>query len=261
MIMNETSLNDLSLEHQDQDEVFPFDPALWKEYETTVRTVMESGRLVKRKEKPEDIERAIDYLLSNRSFLSPPPLSISSRDAMNAQKLEFISEANLTEIQHEFAMRTLTYLGDHCAKKQTPTPLLVAWHKLKEAGMVPRENCISTYMYVLSLQNSSDLTAQVATFHDLFYEPNEKTVTLRIKSMIANEDAAGAEELLRGSVGNGEWKKLRTYVPVLELYCRKGDMTSALRLYRQMQELSRVHFEPDTYAFLIGTLAEQGYFR
>ena len=117
-------------------------------------------------------------------------------------------------------------------------------------------------MYVLSLDSSSSDTAtEVATFHDLFYEPNEKTVTLRIKSMIANENAAGAEELLQGSVGNGEWKKLRTYVPLLEMYCRQGDMTSALHLYRQMQKQSRVHFEPETYALLLGTLAERGWFR
>lgn len=258
--MNETSVNDFSIEH-----VVTFDPVEWQQYETTVRTVMNNGRLVKHKDKPEDVSRAFEYLLHNQSILQAPILVLHENDSrafMNQQKQNFLAQANLTEAQHELAMRTLTYLGDLCAKKQTPEPLIVAWHKLKEAGMVPRENCISTYMYALSLSNhTSTTTAQVATFHDLFYEPNEKTVTLRIKSMIADKNAAGAEELLSCSFGNGEWKKLRTYVPVLELYCNQGDMTSALRLYRQMQQLSRVHFEPDTYALLIGALAEQGYFR
>lgn len=257
IVMNDTPLKDAN-------QAFPFNSAEWQEYEATVRAVMENGRLVKRKDKSEDVERAIDFLLCNRSILPSPPIMCvpDSRESMMEQKVDFLSKANLTETQHEFAMRTLTYLGDHCAKKQMPNPLLVAWHKLKESGMVPRENCISTYMYVLSLDSSSsDIATEVANFHDLFYEPNEKTITLRIKSMIANENAAGAEELLQGSVGNGEWKKLRTYVPLLEMYCRQGDMTSALHLYRRMQEQSRVYFEPETYALLIGTLAEQGWFR
>jgi len=256
---NEASVHDIL---PDENAEFPFDANEWQEYETTVRAVMSHRRIVKRKDDPEDVSRAMDYLLSNQSILPAPTIvSEDSRGAMNQQKHEFLTKANLTEAQHEFAMRTLTYLGDHCAKKQTSTPLMVAWHKLKEAGMVPRENCISTYMYALSLSNTTETTAEVAAFHDLFYEPNEKTTTLRIKSMIAANDALGAEELLRKSVGSGEWKKLRTYTPVLELYCNQGDMTSALRLYRQMRELSRVRFEPNTYALLIGSLAEQGYFK
>ena len=243
-------------------ESLPFAPSEWQEYETTVRTVMDQGRMMKRKDKPEDVSRAMEYLLSQRSFLPAPILTTKdSRDCMSQQKENFLSTVNLTETQHELAMRTLTYLGDHCAKKRSPTPLFVAWQKLNEAGMVPRENCISTFMYALSLSNTTDITAQVATFHDLFYPPNEKTITLRIKSMIASKDAAGAQALLQRSISeHGEWQKLRTFAPVLELYCSEGDMASALRLYRQMQDLSRVHFEADTYALLIGALAEQGYF-
>lgn len=258
--------NDTSPLTQQADTTLPFDGVEWQEYEMMVRTVMDNRRIMKRKDKPEDVAAAMAYLLTNHSIVEPPNLASLSletdaRACMLQQKQDFLLQANVTELQHEFAMRTLTYLGDYCAKNRKPTALLVAWHKLVEAGMVPRENCISTYMYVLSLlSDNTNAVTQVATFHDLFYQPNEKTVTLRIKSMIGNNNAAGAEELLRTSVTDGEWKKLRTYTPVLELYCNQGDMYSALRLYRQMQALSRVHFEPDTYALLIGALAEQGYF-
>lgn len=256
---NETFMDEVS---PAEAPLIPFAPSEWEEYETTVRTVMDQGRMIKRKDTSEDVWRAMEYLLSQRSFLPAPILTtIDSRDCMNQQKNNFLSATNLTETQHELAMRTLTYLGDHCAKTRTPTPLIVAWQKLNEAGMVPRENCISTYMYALSLSNTTDITTQVATFHDLFYPPNEKTITLRIKRMIASKDAVGAQELLQQSISeHGEWQKLRTFVPVLELYCSKGDVASALRLYRQMQDLSRVHFEPDTYALLIASLAERGYF-
>ena len=195
--MNETSVNDAHCTKEGKD-MLPFDPAIWQVYESTVRTVMEKRRILKRKDKPEDVSSAVGYLLDNRSFLPAP--TPDSRVSMNQQKLKFLVGTNLTETQHELAMRVLTYLGDHCAKVRTPSPLIVAWRKLKEAGMVPRENCISTYLYALSLDNeTSATTAEVATFHDLFYEPNEKTITLRIKSMISNNDAAGAEELLGSS--------------------------------------------------------------
>jgi pentatricopeptide repeat protein len=262
-VVNETCVDDCSVSQEENKALSQFDPIEWQEYESTVRALVDSGQMLKKKDSPEDFSRALHYLLDNRSILPVPTLREPDfRSAMMEQKKRFFQAANMTKYQHELAMRTLTYMGFHCAKQRTPTPLIVAWYKLKEAGMIPRENCISTYMYVLSLQDTSSSTGEVATFHDLLYEPNEKTITLRIKSMIAKEDAATAEQLL-GSLPNsdGEWKRLRTYVPVLNLYCKQGDMASALRLYRQMRELPRVHFEPDTYALLIGALAEHGCFR
>jgi pentatricopeptide repeat protein len=144
-------------------------------------------------------------------------------------------------------------------------------------------------LYVLSSfeQESSDASfaaEQVATFHDALFEPNEKTVTLRIRTMTANDDAAAAEALLESipvslnyvcvhccyvsafltdhrNLQSCGWKRLRTYLPILTLYCNNGDMSSALRMYRRMQETSEVIFEPDTYALLLGSLAENGYFR
>ena len=37
---------------------------------------------------------------------------------------------------------------------------------------------------------------EVATFHDNLFDPNEKTVTLRIKSLIKNNEISKAEQVL-----------------------------------------------------------------
>lgn len=55
--------------------------------------------------------------------------------------------------------------------------------------------------------------------------------------------------------------KLRTYLPILELYCEKGDIGSALGLYKRMRHASGVHFNAENYSLLISAIAERGYFR
>ena len=194
-VVNETTLDDCCVTPEEET-LSPFDPSEWQEYESTVRSVVDTGRITTKKDSPEDFSRVLAYLLDNRSIL-PVPSSIEQnfRSVIAEQKQNFLVAVNMSKKQHELAMRTLTYMGDYCAKHRMPTPLIVAWYKIMEAGMIPRENCISTYMYVLSLQDTS-LTGDVATFHDLCYGPNEKTITLRIKSMIAKGDAAAAEKLL-----------------------------------------------------------------
>lgn len=177
-----------------------FDADLWEEYETTLRTVMKSGRVM-RKDAEEEIAPAIACLLRNAAIvpiqIPLTALDMDYRQAVKEQRDLFMDQTGLGDKQFEFAIRTLTYLGDYCAKRRLPNPIKVAWHKLKESGMAPRENCISTYLYVLGMdEESSDLAAQVATFHDLLYEPNEKTVSLRVKALVAKEDAAGALKML-----------------------------------------------------------------
>lgn len=201
--VHETSVGDLNVAHDEQEEA-PFDPAVWQEYELTVRALVNTGstrnkgrkKVVLKKDTPEDWSRAVEYLLDNRSYLPVPALSGSDfRAVASVQRENFLAAANMTMEQHGLAMRILTYMGDKCAKEGTPEPLCVAWYKLREAGMTPRENCISTYMYATSLSDSP-VSGEVAAFHDLLFQPNEKTITLRIKYMIAKQDAAGAEKLL-----------------------------------------------------------------
>jgi hypothetical protein len=66
--------------------------------------------------------------------------------------------------------------------------------------------------------------------------------------------------------GGQQLKRLRTFLPVMEHYCSSpssvgGDTSSILRLFRQMQRSSGVHFDADTYAAIIGALARNGVFR
>eukprot|EP00521_Asterionellopsis_glacialis_P010453 CAMPEP_0195309974 /NCGR_PEP_ID=MMETSP0707-20130614/39008_1 /TAXON_ID=33640 /ORGANISM="Asterionellopsis glacialis, Strain CCMP134" /LENGTH=710 /DNA_ID=CAMNT_0040374279 /DNA_START=82 /DNA_END=2214 /DNA_ORIENTATION=+ len=240
------------------------DDDLWKEYDETFREVVQTGRVMK-KDTKEDMAGAIEYLATNAPIVTTDvslfDLDTASdhRDAFKAQRQNFLDQTNFTSAQYDFIGRTLTYLGDFCAKRRLVGPLKVAWHKLKETGTVPRENCISTYLYVLSLDETSDLSAEVAAFHDLVYEPNEKTLSLRVKSLVGKGDATGALEMLNSLTE--EWKKLRTYLPILSLFCARGEMASALRLYEQMRNSPGVHFDPDTYTIILGALAEQGYFR
>jgi hypothetical protein len=176
-----------------------FDVGTWEAYESVIQEVLTHTRVVQN-HKIENMAGVKDYILSNRRFLATPsPLTSGGnmRDDMMAQKLQFLEHFKLSHVQYDFAMRCLVYIGDHCAKRKDPRPVFVAWEKIKEIGLVPRENCISTFMYALSLDESlNDSLVEVATFHDLFFSPNEKTVTLRIKSLIAKGDAASAEKML-----------------------------------------------------------------
>lgn len=53
---------------------------------------------------------------------------------------------------------------------------------------------------------------------------------------------------------------MRSYLPILELYCEKGAIGSALGLYKRMRRASGVHFNAENYSLLISAIAERGYF-
>ena len=182
--------------NQDED---IFDEETWNAFEVIVTEAMSSPRVLK-KGKHENMEPVKDFLLSNRRLINiPSPLTRGRafRGDMQEQKIEFCEKYGWNSKQYDFAMRCLVYMGDFCAKRQNPKPIAVAWHKMKEAGMIPRENGITTFMYVLSQDDfCSEALDEVATFHDILYPPNEKSITLRINSLIAKNDAAGAEEML-----------------------------------------------------------------
>lgn len=248
----------------------------WETYAETIRDIMQRDRVLPtaKQATTKEIVQVQDYLLSNKSWLEAPCLlsndNISSsrdnvRREMKAQEQRFLNATSFSTEQYDYAVRCITYAADFCAKRQTAAPAVVAWHKLKESGMIPRENCVSTYMYVLSLsQQDLQVCLQVATFHDVIYTPNEKTMTLRIKSLIAQGDAAAAEQILAALPDKGasaEWKRLRTMLPIVNHYCLAGDTTSCLRLFRQMRVSDGVHLDAETYALIVGSLARQGCFR
>lgn len=178
------------------------DSDLWDAYENNLLDVKDRIRLGK-KDRTVDLDQVIDLLRSKEVIVSSPEVKEGGGDSSFGQRMEeqkemFLAKSNLTTAQHNFAVRMLTYAGDLCAKRQDPTAIVVAWEKIKEWGIVPRENGVSTYLYAFGLREDlSDLTNQVATFHDLLFEPNEKTIALRVKHLIHQEDAPGAEALLQ----------------------------------------------------------------
>lgn len=233
---------------------------VWDVYESFIEAARTKIRLTKN-QKNVNFEPAISYLMLKEHVMDTPALGGDLVNALEDHKVSFLAKTNLTSVQHDYALRVLTYVGDLCAKQQTPAPLTIAWRKVLESGMSPRENSISTYMYALSLDDSmSNLCGQAATFHDLLFKPNEKTVALRIKSLVGNRDAAGAESLLK-TLPKNAFTRLRTYLPILYYYCDEGDLSALLQLYRQMRQEPGVHFDSDTYSILIGTIAENGGFR
>ena len=206
--------------------------------------------------------------------------SSSTKQKLRERSEMYMEQTGLTPAQHKLAAVLLAHLADHCAKNKSPEPLHVAWGKILEAGLTPLSRTLSTYLYVLSLEEEvddhgsddddlsssskekRDIAAEVAMFHDALYEPTEKTITLLVKSLVGRGDAEGAEALLDG-IADGPLGQLRhrTTSPILKLYCKKGEMDSALRLYHRMRTTSRVKMDAATYADFIAAVAEQGYFR
>jgi pentatricopeptide repeat protein len=214
------------------------------------------------------------------SAVFPPTLSYT-RQKLRQRSQMYLDATGLTSSQHKLATVLLAHLVDHCAKHSTPEPLHVAWEKVLEGGLVPLSRTLSTYLYVFSLEDNEeeendsekkekdsnalrrDIAAEVAMFHDAIYPPTEKTITLLVKSLVGRGDAQGAEALLESIATdstNGQLRH-RTTSPILRLYCEKGDIDSALRLYHKMRSTSRVKMDASTYANFIAAVAQHGYFR
>lgn len=250
------------------------DEKLWGLYCDAMSEVMASGRAVK-KEKKETIKKVHEYLISKESLLGVPSPLQSTKSEFQAimanQADRFRAHYNFTKTECQFVLRCLVYFGDACAKQRLGSVVAVSWHKLKEAGMIPRENCISTHMYSLNTDADNESSPiihrtldELVTFHDLLFPPNEKTIFLRMKNMIGKGDIAGAENVLfslpdKGG-GDGKWKKLRTFQPVLEYYCSIGDASSILRLLKDMRASAGVIMDAETYAEIVGSLAKFGFF-
>lgn len=182
----------------------------WDAYASTLQLVLEGVVPINKKsQKKLDLVPAIDFLFSDTvpdGVPEPPALTpIDGQDdfrsRMEQQRRTFQNVTKLSDVQYQYAMRVLTYMGDHCAKRGLAMPLMVAWGKLRHAGMIPRENCISTYMYALSLGDETELlSGDVASFHDLLFQPSENTVCLRIKGLVGQGRAAEAERLLESEL-------------------------------------------------------------
>eukprot|EP00934_Nitzschia_sp_Nitz4_P004729 Nitzschia sp. Nitz4//scaffold205_size38804//13404//16468//NITZ4_007642-RA/size38804-augustus-gene-0.50-mRNA-1//1//CDS//3329541507//4719//frame0 len=273
----------------------------WNQYVDMMTDIIENTN-PRRREKTMDRDHIVNLLLSPKchSFQPPPtPEVMKDKDAFvqyrRVQKRRYMEHYNLTYPQYEYASRILTALGSRCAKVEKSLPLLVAWQKLNEGGMSPLVGLYGTFMYSLGLmgdeglgkQNVSDswvkrsgeYLVDVATQHDLRFNPSERTVSLRMKGLIAKGEIAAAEELLDTLVDSATHKKevldlkhdlkklkidikrLRTYLPLLEHYCEIGDVPSLLRLLNGMKNAEGVHVDLKSYAMVLGALAKCGRFQ
>ena len=254
---------------------------------------------------PDELTKVGAYLLQNHAILSSGPIDLLSetqhtiRDQLNTKKRQFLQHSNFTKPMYDLYCRCLVYVNDYSARRQVRTPALPAWYKILECGLCPRENAITTCLYVMSMQQrppsiTEDTTAsgtnynenmsdddslfkhacvQVATFHDLLYSSNEKTALVRIKGYIADHNVQAAEEVLatlqvktqetnsQNYEDSMSYKRLRTYQPIFQYYCDTGNLLDAFRIYREMQHTPGVHLIAETYAMLLSTTARHGWFR
>jgi hypothetical protein len=277
------------------------DTQVWTIYEDLIDVILErtEHKLSKQLKKENSQLRAVrEYLLRNArqpNVPRPPPLRNGSRvwfaDLVLKQKELFLQQANFTKEAYQYYGQCLVTLAEECAKRKIPAVCIPAWYKLRECGHVPRENSVSTILYVFTMQDEAcdfgsagsnntrsssesaclaqldSVRVEVASFHDLLYEPSENTMTIRIKSLIGMGDPAAAEQILsslpdkkyQGSASS--LKRLRTFAPILRYYCEEtGDMVSALRLYRQMKESEGVHLDSETCGLILGSAARHGWF-
>lgn len=306
----------------------PYDnPKLYQVYEESMQQVLNSFRVTQPKDDPEDLEVAKSFLFSPKRFIPTNPANYVQkdihdetkfRDHVNSQSTYFLETTKFSKAQKEMILRALTYIGDYCAKQQTSDPLHVAWDKVKEAGLRPRQNALGAYLYILSslpsklesderhttdmgkvnhesggkesllsstasCYNAKDIAGEVAFYHDMLFKPTENTVSIRIKALVEQGLAAEAEALLwnlksstpddkpsavkvnkkQGKTNNNDGNarlRLRTCLPVLQLYMEKGDVSQGLKLYQKMRQAPSVHFEAETYVMILSSLAKRGYF-
>ena len=176
---------------------------LWKAFADKLWVVKDNVRVRGKKMNKINVSAALKVLVSRESLTEVPSAQVSPDfiETLEQRRELILEKFNITKQEYEYCTKVLTYMGDSCAKNQTPAPLVIAWDKMKRWGIVPRENCVSTYLYAFGLDDEwSPQAGEVANFHDLLFEPNEKTVALRVKSLIHAGDAVGAETMLNGLV-------------------------------------------------------------
>eukprot|EP00578_Thalassiosira_sp_NH16_P032595 CAMPEP_0181081076 /NCGR_PEP_ID=MMETSP1071-20121207/2912_1 /TAXON_ID=35127 /ORGANISM="Thalassiosira sp., Strain NH16" /LENGTH=947 /DNA_ID=CAMNT_0023162605 /DNA_START=375 /DNA_END=3216 /DNA_ORIENTATION=+ len=239
-------------------------------------------------------------LEEDESFLASGESASSSDEGSSKRSGDLASEDIENPICpilfHEITQHIMGTLGRYCARRARSSPMVVAWWKVKESGLLLSKSTISTYLYVVSLMGMADslgsssgigissypisdnekgrvvdsrdaIPEEVATYHDLASKPTESSISLRVKAMACKGDANKAEELLvafqnsiEADQSSDELMRLRTYLPILKHYCETGEIGSALSLFKRMQYTPGVILEPETYVLLIASIAENKYF-
>eukprot|EP00536_Pseudo-nitzschia_multiseries_P012512 jgi/Psemu1/244629/estExt_Genewise1.C_4820015 len=242
--------------------------------------ILTQPRAVKNSDQ-ETIEKCRAYLLSYENYLTEVP-DINKKEALESileeRQNRFQQRFDFTNDQVQFVNRCLVYMGDACAREQSKQNRK-AQKKIKELGLVIREKSLSSYMYILSSTRGGQQQQQqhIVSCYDAIYGSSEKTVTIRLKGLIARGKFDEAEAMFAASFDDSSCGlddrsddsdsddetirgRLRTYMPLMEYYCTVGDLKSTLRLYRQMQNCAGVHWDIESYTILLSSLARFGYF-
>jgi hypothetical protein len=130
---------------------------------------------------------------------------------------------------NEVAQHFIGSLGRYCARRARSTPMVVAWWKVKESGLLLRKDVTANFLYVCSTMGVADsfgmtsgvgayftrryqenggestidneqsrflIPEEVATYHDLSSKPTESSISLRVKALASKGNAKSAEELV-----------------------------------------------------------------
>jgi len=273
-----------------------YDESYYESYESTMKDCLNCFPLSSQKFKEDDKKAAFEYIFTPRRVVNVDTSGHALSDALTKKEMKkqmtnqmvlFMESSKLTSDQIQICLRALHYLGDYCAKESRSKPIHVGWYKLKEMGIVPPKNLMTTYLYALSIHNENEsypvrgagnyynpnnIPEEVATRHDILYDPTENTVTMRVKSLVEKSNAAAAEKLIKALAimppakgkkkkGNSREIRLRTCQPVLQLYCQQNDINSALKFYDFMKNTPTVYFDDEIYTTIISAIAENGHFR
>ncbi len=131
---------------------------------------------------------------------------------------------------YEVTQHFIGSLGRYCARRARSTPMVVAWWKVKESGLLLRKDVTANFLYVCSTMGVADsigmgsgvgaylsdrkqeygrekntieneqsrflIPEEVATYHDLSSKPTESSISLRVKALASKGNAKSAEKLV-----------------------------------------------------------------
>lgn len=93
------------------------------------------------------------------------PESGALREQVQLQRARFLEAVPFTPAQLDQARTALKFIADLCAKRARAAPIEIAWMKIKEAGIVPSEKSMDTYLYVVSTGGlSSSISAPLDSY-------------------------------------------------------------------------------------------------
>jgi len=112
----------------------------------------------------------------------------------------------------------------------------------------------------LEEEDKVDTTDEIAVYHDLLHTPNDQSISIRVRLLVAHGYSKEAERLLDEHAEDTELR-LRSYSPVLQLSVEQGEISSALKLFHRMRTMQSVNLDAETYVNLIAGVAEHGVFK